>query len=51
MAIFEELHKTGQTIMVTHEEEYAKKAEKIIILDDGLIVSENKTDIKLFGNQ
>ncbi len=43
MAIFEELHKTGQTIiMVTHEEEYAKKAEKTIVLDDGLIVSENK---------
>ncbi len=43
MAIFDELYKSGQTIiMVTHEEEYARKAEKTIVLDDGLIVSENK---------
>ena len=44
MAIFQELHKSGQTIiMVTHEEEYARLAEKIIMMDDGLIVSEHKT--------
>ncbi len=43
MAIFDELHKAGQTIiMVTHEEEYARLAEKIVIMDDGLIVSEKK---------
>ena len=41
MGIFGELHKAGQTIvMVTHEEEYAKQAERIVRLDDGKIVSE-----------
>lgn len=40
MGIFSELHKAGQTlIMVTHEEEYAKQAEKLVRLDDGKIVS------------
>lgn len=40
MNIFKELHKQGQTIiMVTHEEEYGKMAERIIRLDDGRIVS------------
>jgi putative ABC transport system ATP-binding protein len=43
MSIFEELHKGGQTIiMVTHEEEYAKRAEKIVHLDDGKIIRETK---------
>ncbi len=41
MAIFDQLHKEGQTIiMVTHEEQYAKMSEKIIKLDDGRIVEE-----------
>lgn len=40
MEIFKELHQNGQTIiMVTHEPEYSKFAQKIIKLDDGLIVS------------
>lgn len=40
MDIFAELHeKEGQTIvMVTHEPEYAKMAEKIVHLDDGKII-------------
>lgn len=39
MDIFKELHKDGQTIvMVTHEEEYGKLAERIVHLDDGRIV-------------
>lgn len=43
MEIFTELHKTGQTIiMVTHEEPYAKLAERIVHLDDGKIVSEER---------
>lgn len=43
MDIFDELHKRGQTIiMVTHEEEYARRSEKIVKLDDGKIVSEHK---------
>ncbi len=38
---FIELHKSGQTIiMVTHEEEYASKAQRIITLKDGVIVSD-----------
>ncbi|MFZ2150171.1 MAG: ABC transporter ATP-binding protein [Minisyncoccia bacterium] len=40
MDIFKELHKGGQTIiMVTHEVEYSKFAERIIHLDDGKIIS------------
>lgn len=39
MKLFKELNKAGQTIiMVTHEEEYAKMADKIVTLDDGRIV-------------
>lgn len=38
-----ELHKKGQTIvMVTHEEEYAADANRIIYLEDGLIVDVKK---------
>jgi len=38
MGIFQELHKQGQTIvMVTHEEEYGKMAQRIVRLDDGQI--------------
>lgn len=41
MEIFKELHKEGQTIiMVTHEEEYGKMAERIVQLDDGKIVGQ-----------
>ena len=43
MEIFKDLHKGGQTIiMVTHEEQYAKLAQRIVHLDDGRIVSEEK---------
>ncbi len=41
MDAFLELHKSGQTIvMVTHEEEYAKKAKRVVTLRDGKIVSD-----------
>jgi len=41
MEIFKDLHKGGQTIiMVTHEDEYSKNAERVIQLDDGKIVKE-----------
>lgn len=41
MDIFKELHAGGQTIiMVTHEEEFARFAERIVKLDDGKIVSD-----------
>lgn len=37
--IFMELHKEGQTIiMVTHEEEYGRVADRVVKLDDGKIV-------------
>lgn len=40
MEIFAELHKQGQTlIMVTHEEEFARRAEKLVRIDDGRVVS------------
>lgn len=43
MDIFKQLHKQGQTIiMVTHEEEYGKMAEKTVTLNDGRIVGVKK---------
>lgn len=40
MDIFSKLHKEGQTIiMVTHEIQYAKHADKIVKFDDGKIIS------------
>jgi len=37
--IFLKLHREGQTIiMVTHEEEYGKMAQKIVKIDDGRII-------------
>ena len=39
MEFFLQLHQEGQTIiMVTHEEQYAKLAQKIVKIDDGKIV-------------
>jgi putative ABC transport system ATP-binding protein len=38
MALFEEIHAGGNTIvLVTHEEDIAKHAKKIVRLRDGLI--------------
>jgi len=43
MEIFTDLHKAGQTIiMVTHEDQYANLTQRIIHLDDGRIISEEK---------
>ena len=40
MKIFKDLNRQGQTIiMVTHEEQYAKLADRIVHIDDGKIVS------------
>lgn len=39
ISLLKELHKNGQTIvMVTHEREYAESAERIIYMEDGVIV-------------
>ena len=41
MGLFQELHKEGATIiMITHEEEVAECAEKIVMLRDGKILEE-----------
>ncbi len=41
MELFKEIYKQGQTIiMVTHEEEYAKMAKRIVRLDDGKIIGD-----------
>ena len=43
MDIFKKLHSEGQTIiMVTHEVEYSKFAERIIHLDNGQIISDER---------
>lgn len=45
MDMFKELHKEGQTIiMVTHEPEYGRIAERLIRFDDGKIVGEERMD-------
>lgn len=43
LEIFGELHGAGQTlIMVTHEEDFARAAERVVRLDDGRIVSDER---------
>lgn len=42
--IFSEIHASGQTIiMVTHEKEFARKAERIVTIDDGKVLSDEHT--------
>lgn len=41
--IFKDLHRKGQTIiMVTHEEEYGRAAQRTIRLSDGMVVGDEK---------
>jgi putative ABC transport system ATP-binding protein len=43
MDIFKELHTAGQTIvMVTHEDEYARAAQRVVKLDEGKIISDTR---------
>lgn len=42
MELFKSVHNDGQTIiMVTHEEEYSRYADRIVCLDDGRIINSN----------
>ena len=44
MVLFDELHRQGQTIvMVTHEEDVARHAERILHMRDGRIISDERT--------
>ncbi|MFA6923757.1 MAG: ABC transporter ATP-binding protein [Bacteroidales bacterium] len=53
MGLFEEIHKSGNTIIVvTHEPDIAKYAHRIIKLNDGMIISDEKNnDIRTFENE
>lgn len=43
MKIFKELNADGQTIiMVTHEEVFAKMAERLVTIDDGLVLKDER---------
>lgn len=43
MNLFKELHESGQTIiMVTHEAEFSLFAERVVKLDDGKIISDER---------
>jgi len=43
LEIFKELNDAGQTIiMVTHEEEFARAAKRMVKIDDGKIISDTK---------
>jgi len=49
MDIFKRLHKEGQTIiMVTHEIQYAKRADRVVKFDDGKIISIEQQTIEWF---
>jgi putative ABC transport system ATP-binding protein len=45
IALFHDLHRQGRTIvLVTHEPDIAKHAERIIHLQDGQVVRESRPD-------
>lgn len=45
MGLFEEIHKNGNTIiLVTHEEDIARHAHRIVRLKDGLVETDEVND-------
>ena len=47
LKIFERLHDDGVTVvLITHEDEVAKHAERVVRLSDGEIVSDERTDVR-----
>ena len=41
MALFEELHRQGLTVVVvTHDPQVARRAKRVVTLSDGLVVSD-----------
>ncbi|MFZ7114064.1 MAG: ABC transporter ATP-binding protein [Bacteroidota bacterium] len=51
MNLFEEIHKNGNTIIVvTHEEDIARHAHRIVRIKDGMIESDQQNDILLNEN-
>ena len=52
MALFKQIHKNGNTIiLVTHEEDIARYSHRIIRLKDGRIESDNlNEEIKMQSN-
>ncbi len=52
MELFEEIHRNGNTvIIVTHEEDIARYAHRIIRIRDGMIESDTTNDQKLDPTQ
>lgn len=50
LQIFHDLHKKGHTlIMVTHEQEAAENAERIIKIRDGQVISDSRDHVRRFG--
>ena len=43
MELFKELHQEGRTIiMITHDEKIALEADRIVMIEDGRIISDQK---------
>ncbi len=52
MELFDELHGQGNTILlVTHEPDIARHAERRIVLRDGRVVSDERTDPARSGEE
>ena len=46
MDVLTELHKSGQTIvMVTHEDEISKYAQRIVRMKDGVVIDDQQENI------